>query len=170
MRGLLFRVIAAFALCFLFGQSAEFSQQYLQRLGGNVDALRDVVARFDASAATSRLGRDEAVARLERNPDAFVARQGEDAAETIRRFEASEVRYRRLVDSAPLFRPIVALSDLDWTIVDHVREDYRPALPVTIDGLVLAVAGFILGWAGGSAIDGTWRMARRRRVNERKSV
>ena len=170
MRGLLVRAIAAFALCFLFGQSVEFTQQYLQRLGGNVDALRDVVARFDASAATAHLGRREAVARLSRNPEALVARQGDDAAETIRRFEASEARYRRLLDSAPLLRPFVALADPDWTIVDHVGADYRPALPVTLDGLLLAVAGFILGWAGGAAAHGAWRMARRRRASERDRV
>ena len=166
MKGLLVRVFAAFAVCFLFSQSAEFTQQYLQRLGGAADALRDVVARFDTSASTSRLSRQEAVAQLKRNPDAFVARQGADAAETILRFDAMQTRYRQLASSAPLLRPFVALADPDWTIADRARADYRPALPITIDGLVLAIAGFVLGWAGGSMAYGAIRMGRRRRVRE----
>ena len=170
MKGLLVRVVAAFALCFVFSQAAEFTQQYLQRLGGAADSMQEFVARFDASAATSRLSRQEALAKLRSNRDGFVARQGENAAATILRFDTTETRYRRLVASAPLFRPFVALSDADWAVADRTRVDFRPALPVTIDGLVLALAGFLLGWAAGSAAHGAIRMMRRRRLAADEAV
>lgn len=163
MKGLLVRAIAAFAACFLFSQSAEFTQQYLQRLGGAADALGEVVARFDEAAASSNMTRNEALARLKRNSDVLVVRQGDDAAATVARYETTEDRYRRLVATAPLFRPFVALSDADWSVADRTREDYRPALPVTIDGFVLAIAGFALGWALGASAHGAARMAGRRR-------
>ena len=38
-------------------QYPEFSQQYTQRLGGQVDALSEVVADFEASAMRSGLTR-----------------------------------------------------------------------------------------------------------------
>ena len=42
-------------------QFPEFSQQYTQRLGGAVDALGQVVADFDASAAAAGLDREAAL-------------------------------------------------------------------------------------------------------------
>ena len=163
MPGLIIRVVAALFLGLVSSQSLEFTQQYLQRLGGAVDELRKVVERFDASAAASDLSRSEAVARLRENRDAFVARQGADAEQTIARYDAVERRYRSVAESAPLFRPFVAVGDPDWEIAERAAADYRPALPITVEGLLLAVAGFALGWAIGAGGHGAARMRRRRR-------
>ncbi len=163
MSGLIARVICAFALCFVFSQAAEFTQQYLQRLGGAADALRESVGQFDASAGASKLRREQALAKLRDNPDAFVATQGKVAAATIARYDSTNRRYIGLTSAAPLLRPFVALADPDWAIVKRTGEDFRPALPVTIDGVVLTVTGFVLGWAGGAGAHGAARMARRRR-------
>lgn len=160
---LLIRVFAALLTGTVFSQSVEFTQQYLQRLGGAVDELEMVVERFDAGAARAGVSRDAALKRLRGNSDPLAARQGEDAAVTILRYEELARRYRDLVDTAPLFRPFVALGDPDWTIAARTGEDYRPALPVAIDGIVLAATGFGLGWAFGASVHGAVRMGRRRR-------
>ncbi|WP_206453719.1 DUF2937 family protein [Aurantimonas marina] len=160
---LLIRVFAALLTGTVFSQSGEFTQQYLQRLGGAADELATVVARFDAGAAQAGVSRDAALKRLRGNSDPLAARQGEDAATTILRYEELARRYRDLVDTAPLFRPFVALSNPDWTTASRTSEDYRPALPVAIDGIVLTAAGLGLGWAFGAGAHGAVRMGRRRR-------
>lgn len=164
MSGLLVRVTAALFSGFLSSQSSEFTQQYLQRLGGAADELAAIVARFDRSAAAEGLPRDIAVERLRAAPDRFVARQGEDAAATIARFEAVARRYRDLVASPPLLRPFAAMSDPDWPILARVLDDFRPAMPVTADGLVLTAAGFSGGWALGAGASGIVGMRKRRRA------
>ncbi|MEF2553620.1 DUF2937 family protein [Aurantimonas sp. A2-1-M11] len=163
MPGLVIRVVAALFLGLVSSQSLEFTQQYLQRLGGAADELRRIVERFDASAAASDLSRGEAVERLRENRDAFVARQGTDAGQTIARFDDVKRRYRMVAESAPLFRPFVAVGDPDWEIAERAAADYRPALPITVEGLLLAVVGFGLGWAIGAGGHGAVRMRRRRR-------
>ena len=168
MSALLIRVVAAVFSGFLFSQASEFTQQYLQRLGGAVDALAAVVQRFDASALAEGLSRQSAVAHLSRSQDAFVVRQGMDAATTIARYDDLQARYRDLTQSAPLLRPFVALSEPEWTVVQRTFEDFRPALPVTADGLFLTIGGFAGGWAGGAGAAGAHGMARRRRMARRK--
>ena len=164
MVALLVRLLAAIFLGLTFSQSTEFTQQYLQRLGGAADELRQVVARFDDSARSFSLSRQEALERLRANADTLVVRQGTDAATTIARYEDVERRYRELVEAAPLFRPFVAAGDPDWAIAGRTREDYRPALPITIEGLLLTLAGFGLGWACGASCHGAVRMRLRRRA------
>ena len=65
--------IAAFALGLLgavtASQGPEFAQQYRQRLGGSIDELHRIVARFDADAAANGETRERAIGRLRGNPD-----------------------------------------------------------------------------------------------------
>jgi hypothetical protein len=159
---LLARVVFAAAGAFLFGQSAEWTQQYLQRLGGAADELRAVVGRFDAGADAERLTREEAIARLKRQADALAARQGADAEATAARYADVERRYRDLAGSAPLLRPFVALGDFDAGIGGRTLEDFRPALPATADGLALTAGGFVAGWCAGGGVAWAARGRRRR--------
>ncbi|MDY8109472.1 DUF2937 family protein [Fulvimarina sp. 2208YS6-2-32] len=157
------RLLAALLMTGLASQSAEFAQQYLQRLGGAADALSAEIAKFDESAAELGLGRRAAIGRLSGNDDPFVAAQGERIGAMAARAEAIAARYERLLETAPIMRPFILLSDPDWSIARRAFDDYRPALPVTIDGFMLTAIGFLLGWAGGASGHGAARMVRRRR-------
>lgn len=158
------RVLAALFGGLLFSQSAEFTQQYLQRLGGAADEMRAVVERFEESARVLALSPDEAIERLKRNADDLAVRQGGDAEESRLRYEALEQRYRSLVSTAPLFRPFELAADPDWSIAERAAGDYRPAIPATGDGVLLALAGFLLGWALGGGTHGAVAMRKRRRA------
>ncbi|MCB8838710.1 DUF2937 family protein [Aurantimonas sp. VKM B-3413] len=167
--GLFVRVFAAFVTGSVFSQSAEFTQQYVQRLGGAADELRIVVERFEDSAHQMKLSPEAAIERLRENSDRLAARQGEDAAATRARYREVARRYRLLAATDPLFRPLVMITDPDWTLVERTSDDYRPALPVTPDGLFLALAGFILGWGAGSGAHGAGRMVKKRRKARRRT-
>lgn len=164
MQPLLTRTVPAIALALSFGQAGEFAQQYLQRLGGAADALRNVVERFDVGAAAAGMTRSEALVRLESNPDVFVARQGSDAAETVREFEAAERRYRKLVTAAPFATVFVIAADPDWRVILRTAADFAPAIPAGAGGLLLTFVGFMLGWLGGTTVEGAVRLVRRRRL------
>lgn len=164
MSGLLVRVATSLFAGFLFSQSSEFTQQYSHRLGGAADELAAVVARFDASAAREGFSRDVAVERLKESADGFVAHQGEDAAATIARERDVSRRYGALLAEAPVLRPFAVLADPDWPLIARAFDDFRPALPVTGDGLFLTVVGFAGGWALGAGASGAAGMRRRRRA------
>ncbi|MBP0616323.1 DUF2937 family protein [Jiella mangrovi] len=157
------RVVAALFGGLLFSQSAEFTQQYLQRLGGAADEMRAVVRRFEEGAAVSKLTPDQAIERLKRNDDEVAIRQGSDAEENRDRYRSLERRYQSLTATSPLLRPFEAAADPDWSVVSRAAGDYRPAIPATGDGVILALGGFVLGWACGGGAHGAVALAKRRR-------
>ena len=164
MSALIVRVVGALAAGLLFSQSTEFTQQYLQRLGGAADELRTIVQRFDDSARLEGLDRDSAIERLRSAADSFVARQGNDAASLVERQQEVERRYTALTNTAPLLRPFEAFADPDWPMMARALDDFRPALPITADGLFLTVAGFAGGWGLGAGAAGIAGIRKRRRA------
>lgn len=138
-------------------QLPEFTQQYLQRLGGAVDELRAVVERFDADAREMGLSRQEAVRRLATNPDELVKRRGLAAERDLSRFNRLAPHYFQMTRSTPLGRTI-EFTQADPQIARRTFDDYQPAMPLTIAGLVAAAIGFFIGLF---AVFGTHRAVKR---------
>ncbi|MEL7114272.1 MAG: DUF2937 family protein [Pseudomonadota bacterium] len=126
-------------------QFPEYSQQYLQRLAGAVDELHIIVANFDADAERSQLTRDEALATYA-NAGGFLAEQGEARAEEIRRFEVLRGDYAALREAEPLQRLAQVYRLADTELASRTWDDFRPAVPVTMDGFICAGIGFAAVW------------------------
>lgn len=124
-------------------QFPEYSQQYLQRLGGAVDALAEVVADFDASAAASDLSRDAALAQMHGTP--FLERRGADMARSIARYERLSADLQRLEGQGPFMRAYHASRFTDRDIATAAWQAFQPAVPVSFAGLSFAAFGFLLG-------------------------
>lgn len=144
-------ILRALALCGgLAGASGlsqypEFSQQYLQRLAGQVDALDVVVADFEASAFRAGLTRSQALAELTGTP--FLSDRQADMRRTFRRHAVLTDNLAALRDASPLGRIIMPQRIADPATFAATWSDFRPALPLTFAGLVSGLAGLALGWA-----------------------
>lgn len=138
-------------------QFPEFSQQYVQRLGGAVDELSRFVDDFDADAAGLGLSRDAALAQLEAGGAMGAAR-----ADTMGRVIARHARLSddlQALEAAGPFTRLHRVGHLgDAEITARVWQAFRPALPLTFEGVVFAGAGFLGGLA---VIGGTGGIARR---------
>ena len=142
-------------------QFPEFSQQYLQRLGGAVDALGEVVADFDASATASDLTREEALAQMQGT--AFLERRGADMARSITRYENLSSDLETLQGQGPFMRAYNGTRLTDPEIAQAAWEAFQPAVPVNFAGLTFAGVGFLGGSLAMSLIFGLLRMPFRRR-------
>ena len=142
-------------------QFPEFSQQYLQRLGGAVDALGEVVADFDASATASDLTREDALAQMQGTP--FLERRSADMTRSIARFERLSSDLETLQGQGPFMRAYNGTRFTDEEIARAAWEAYQPAVPVNFAGLTFAGAGFVLGSLALSLLFGLLRMSFRRR-------
>jgi hypothetical protein len=158
--------IVAFGLGLLGGtvtsQGPEFAQQYRQRLGGAVDELRQVIARFDRDAQVSGETRESAIARLRSNTDDFVSRQGAAMQANVERLGRLEAHRAAMMESGPFSRIALMVRDGDTDILEAVSRDFEPALPVTEEGIVSAAAGFIAVWGGLLLLSGFLRSIFRR--------
>lgn len=135
-------------------QAPEFAQQYTQRLGGAVDELRRMAAGFDADAAGLGLTRTEALAQLQTG--------GDMAAAQAARMQGAFDRLARLAADLERFQEA---RGLEWLLSAHRLSDpeiaeaawavFKPALPLTGEGLVCAALGLCLGygvWRGGAVL------------------
>lgn len=132
-----------------FSQAPEFAQQYKQRLGGGIDELQKVVSQFDADAGESGLDRDAALLQMQRSGDNLVQLRGESMFEAVKRFENLTLQRERM-NAAPLvMQPVHLLRYPDRDLVVGAYEDYRPAVPLTVDGGLWAMLGaLVVGMLG----------------------
>lgn len=142
-------------------QFPEYSQQYTQRLAGAVDELRVVVEDFDASATASGLTRAEALVEL--SGTEFLDRRQQDMVRVIRRYERLDANLSAYVEAGPFARLGLTPQVADREIAAKAWEDFKPAVPLTVEGVGFAGVGYSAGWLMLAGLWAVIRMPFRRR-------
>lgn len=122
-------------------QFPEFAQQYTQRLGGTVDALEQVVADFDTSAAASGLTRAQALDQMTGTD--FLDRRRTDMRATIARADRLSAALSDLERAGPFTRAYLAVGSTDGEVARETLAAYKPAVPLTFEGMTFALVGFL---------------------------
>ncbi|SLN49659.1 hypothetical protein AQS8620_02126 [Aquimixticola soesokkakensis] len=128
----------------LLSQYPEFTQQYTQRLGGQVSALASVVADFDRSARREDMSRDEALAEMGGTP--FLDARRRDIRATIARQEQLAQDLDELRSASAMARLAMPQRVADSELAVATWRDFRPALPLSVEGLLAGFAGLIGGY------------------------
>jgi hypothetical protein len=141
-------------------QLPEFAQQYRQRIGGALDELNAQVARFDADASQSGITRDDGVARLQKSDDRFVQQRGEQMRDTVSRRDRLQRQSQGFANAGPVTRLFVLAGDFDPGVARGAYQAFEPGVPVTGEGIIAGIVGFVLG---GGLVHLIARPLRRRR-------
>ncbi len=126
-------------------QYPEFSQQYTQRLGGQVDALTVVVADFEASAMRSGLTRTQAFDQM--TGTAFLQDRQDDMRRTFTRHAVLSDNLATLQNASAMDRLMMPHRITDTETFARTWDAYAPAVPLNAPGAVAAGVGFVGGWA-----------------------
>lgn len=121
-------------------QFPAYSQQYIQRLGGAVDALQQVVVDFDTSATAEGLTRDAALAEMQGT--AFVERRRADMIRAIERYDTLRLDLETLQGEGPFMRAYHANRLTDVEIATRAWQAFQPAFPLSFATLLFAAFGF----------------------------
>lgn len=145
-------------------QAPEFAQQYRQRLGGALQELSQVVADFDADAASNGLTRAEALTLHLNSPEGLFRDRGTRMEQTVAREELLAAQAAWFASLPPAARPLAIARGYDAALLDGLWRDYEPGLPLTPHGALWAALGF--GLLAGLSILVTmpyqrWRRRRR---------
>lgn len=139
-------VFALSLLCAAFAsQAPEFAQQYRQRVGGAVDELRAMIVQFDADAQSEKLTREEALKRLDSNADPLASKRAVAMRDSVAREERLSRQLQSFADAGPMARIGVMLTDYDPGVARRAWQVFEPAVPLTVEGLVSGLIGFIVG-------------------------
>ncbi len=126
-------------------QFPEFSQQYMQRLGGQVDELTRQVVEFDQTALADGMGREEMLQAMAETP--LVEAQEAMWRSTFARHARLSENLMVLREATPLERLALPHRMADPATVQAVWDDFTPAMPLSVAGGASAGAGFLGGWA-----------------------
>jgi hypothetical protein len=148
-------------------QFPEFSQQYVQRLGGAVDELGRVVAEFDRDAADVGLSREAALVDLAKG-GAMGAERADTMVTTIDRHARLAGDLAALQAAGPFTRAAQAARFRDTELAGRALENFQPALPLTFEGASFAGVGFLAGLALISALG--WLLSLPLRLFSRRSA
>ena len=127
-------------------QFPAYSQQYVQRLGGAVDELSRFMDEFDADAACLDMSRSAALVDLAQGGQMGAAR-ADTMVRTIERHERFSRDLEQMQGLGPFSRARYATRFTDGELAGRVWENYKPAIPVTFEGAMFAVLGFLSGLA-----------------------
>jgi len=126
-------------------QFPEYSQQYTQRLAGAVDALNGVVEAFDTDAGKLGMTRAQALEALSESGGL-----GEARAQSMRIVFARQDKLSQdltaLNTASPVARAAQAWRMTDAEIARQAWQDFRPAVPLSSQSILLAMVGFLGGW------------------------
>nr|WP_255434887.1 MULTISPECIES: DUF2937 family protein [unclassified Paracoccus (in: a-proteobacteria)] len=140
----MFRLLMALAFALALSQFPAFSDQYVQRLGGQADALRQVAAEFDTSADRAGLTRQAALEQIAGS--AFLDSHGQDMGRVFVRLARIESDLDLLRAASPLERIALPHRMRDTETLAATWGDFRPAVPLTAAGFWATGFGFLLGW------------------------
>lgn len=139
-------VIGGIGLGIALSQFPEYAQQYTQRLGGAVDELRVITAEFDQAATTAGLTREQAIGRYTATQDSFITGRGESMAGTFSRYELLRATLAEIEGASGWERFQNLPRYFDTDIGARTLDNFKPAVPVTLEGLAYAGAGLVLGY------------------------
>lgn len=125
-------------------QFPEYAQQYEQRLAGAVDEMRVVVQKFDTSIAAAGQTREEVFAKTEGSE--LEMRLVGDGKSNIDRLSFLETSLARLQNAPVLTQLVSAPLVADTDVARAAYADFKPAVPLTMQGIACAVTGFIVAW------------------------
>jgi len=144
-------------------QFPEFSQQYLQRLAGKVDALTAIAVQFDATGAKNALTREAALAAMTGSP--ILTDQQADMRATLAMQARLAENLATLRAATPLARLTMPQRLGDVETLQATYADFKPAVPATTEGAITAGIGYVGGWSLVWLLGGlvSWPFSRRRR-------
>ncbi|WP_371226554.1 DUF2937 family protein [Roseovarius sp. 2305UL8-3] len=125
-------------------QFPEFSQQYTQRLAGKVEELSRFVEEFDADASDVGASREQALVDLAQG-GAIGAERAQTIVTTIERQDRLSAALEELRGAGPFTRAFHANAFTDSELARGTLSDFKPALPLSFEGLVFAGVGFLMG-------------------------
>ncbi|MCK0137807.1 DUF2937 family protein [Aliiroseovarius sp. F47248L] len=137
-------MIGGLAGAVVMSQFPEFTQQYMQRLSGARTELQVVTTGFELTAKAAGYTRDEALEKM--GGTSFQDNLRDQMRRNFTRYERLDSAYLALKGTEPMARLAKVWHFRDTDLAKRTWEDFRPAIPVTADGLLCAGIGFVGGW------------------------
>lgn len=149
--------IFACAGAFTFAQFPQFYLQYTHELSGHVKELQYQVSQIEKAAVTSNKTLMEWVEKFHQNPDPDFSLQGELLKGMVTRLSSFQEAEITLANSSIWLKPFMFLQMGDKQIAYDTLANFKLGFAFTIETLVYAFIGLVLGHLVYCGISAAWR-------------
>jgi hypothetical protein len=139
-------ILGGIGLGLALSQFPEYAQQYTQRLGGAVDELQRQIQEFDDAAAEGGLDRAQALQEYQNADSDFLAGRGQAMDGTFRRYNELSTMLARVQGATGWERLSLLPEFFDTDIGGRTFDNFKPAVPVTVEGFIYAFVGILTGY------------------------
>jgi len=151
--GRLLAFLLGIAGAVLGSQGPGFTLQYMQNLQGRVDELRPIVEEFDGNIAAYGYSREQALGEC-KTAAGLLDALCKSYVSAVERYEILTAHMAELEAASETVRPLVLARTQMRDISTSVYEQFKPAIPATVDGVIYAGGGFAVLWGGSSFLFG----------------
>jgi hypothetical protein len=124
-----------------FSQFPEFIQQYSQRLGGHLDEAKRQVELITETAAASGKSLQAYIDQFLQHREIVFQKHGAILQSNLDRVTELEYALVSIEKSSVLAKPVVFLKEMDFSIARATLDNFKPAIPLTIENLLYAFIG-----------------------------
>jgi len=130
----------------IFSQGPAFIQQYTQRLAGIVEELSRHVGKMKKIAEGSGKTLSQYVEKFLQSSDPDFQAQGELIQSMISRLDILQGNLVAIKEASVFTRPFTFLYRLNRELFASTLEDYQLGISITIEGIVYALIGLVVGY------------------------
>jgi|EndMetStandDraft_5_1072996.scaffolds.fasta_scaffold65284_2 hypothetical protein len=131
----------------IFSQAPLYMQQYTQQLSGHVAELNIQVEAMKKTALQADKTLDQFIQKFLTNGDTDFRMQGELMQGMVERWNHLTEGLQAMQGAGLWQRPYVFAKYFNWDIASSTFQNYKIGIPLTIEGLIYALAGMLLGYA-----------------------
>jgi Protein of unknown function (DUF2937) len=131
----------------IFSQAPLYMQQYTQQLSGHVAELNIQVDAMKKTAQQADKTLEQFIQKFLASGDADFRMQGELMQGMIERWNHLTEGLLAMQSTGLWQRPYVFAKYFNWDIAASTFQHYKIGIPLTIEGLIYALAGMLLGYA-----------------------
>lgn len=151
--GRLLAFLLGIAGAVLGSQGPGFTLQYMQNLQGQIDSLKVTVEEFDANVGAYGYSRERAVSECG-GATGLLDALCETYVSAVARYELLTAHMAQLEAVDDTVRPLILARSQIRDVTVSTYEQYKPAVPATVDGLIYGGGGFAVLWGGASFLFG----------------
>lgn len=128
----------------IFAQMPAFIVQYQQRLGGHVDELKHLIAKYRSYAASNNRSLEEYInIHLQSNVKEFAS-TGQLMNENLSRFNELSQALKELADSSGLVKLFMFFKNIDIDIYRGTMKNFVPGITFSADAILYGITGVIV--------------------------
>jgi len=127
-------------------QFPQFFSQYLQRLGGHLQEIRRAINKYEQAAESLGISFEDYIRQHLTAEERVFQTSGEVIAGLLNRLENIENSFYQLQQAGPFTRWIIFFQEADWEIARQTLTFYTPGIPTSMEGIIYAFTGLLLGW------------------------